>query len=317
MFYCEVYIFRLLTAGLKRRYWNDELEPCLIKYCLKYQYDRTMYIKCVQRYCSAGLVTIPRDLDELEPEDQSSEISHLLPSVDDAFKVCDALYCQSMTSHLEHLICMSVHCEQIMSYISGDNDRADPISRFAAMHHMYPTGLSRDRMRLLQFSLLNLCGQASCSGSGGADYLQCMARNCYSQRREKKSIQEKKHYVDLEEQTAQSEVGKLMHEMHQLGSNKINIQPDPSSENSHSKWKRNQAKQSLNKNKSQPSLGKYQLDASLDENQLESSLEKDQSEPGLMRKRRVNAISAQCIMSQCGQKGGVARKMCIIRLCHG
>ncbi len=259
-----------------------------------------MYIKCVQRYCSAGLVTIPRDLEEEEENQSTDTISHLLPSAEDALKVCDALYCQSIASHLEHLICLSKRCAPIVSYMSGDTHQLDRLSSLAVMHHLYPLGSTGDRLRLLQFSLLSLCGTESCSEFTGADFLQCVARECNGRHMEKKSLQTKKHETQETHDT-----------MGQSDDSILKQQTDSSQSEPgliKSNWKRSQ---------SDPDLENSQLEPSLEKIQSESSSEKSQSEPSLMRKRRVNAISAQCIMSQCGRKGGVQRKLCIMRFCHG
>ena len=225
---------------MKRRYWNDELEPCIVKYCLKYQYDRIMYMKCVQRFCPAGLVTVPRELDEAEGQYPFSEDQ--VPTVEDLIKVCAALKCEAITSDLQEGLCRSAKCDVMMSRDEDDISQSDSMSGLLPATATATSSSSSNRLQLMYYSLLNLCGKSNCPSSRGADFLDCMALHCYPEL--------------------------------------------PEGKNSES-----------------------QIDS--DANSVE------ESEPGLMRKRRVNAINAQCIQSQCGSKSGSARKICMINFCHG
>ena len=196
-----------------------------------------MYMKCVQRYCPAGLVTVPR---ELEGE---GEGEYPTSSVDDVIRVCAALKCDAVTSKLQESLCRSAQCDAFMPTAEEELGQPEAMSRLLpeAPESLPPSATSSHRLRLMHYSLLNLCGELNCPSTRGADYLDCMALHCYP---------------DL---------------------------PDTSSETG----------SDSNANKV------------------------DQSEPELMRKRRVNAINAQCIQSQCGSKSGSQRKICMINYCHG
>ena len=197
-----------------------------------------MYMKCVQRYCPAGLVTVPRELEEGDGDGDYPELS-----VDDVIRVCAALGCDAVTSKLQERLCRSAQCDAMMSTAEEELGQSDTLSRLLpeGPESLPPSATSSNRLRLMHYSLLNLCGGLNCPSSRGADYLDCMALHCYPEL------------------------------------------PDTSSE------------------------------TGSDSN----AIKVDQSEPELMRKRRVNAINAQCIQSRCANKSGPQRKICMINFCHG
>ncbi len=251
---------RFSTNGLKRRYWNDELEPCIVKYCLKYQYDRFKYMKCVQRFCPSGLVTVPREI-ENEDYPSTSLVSGepQSPTLDEVVRVCATLQCQAISSQLQEVLCRSAKCDLVLSgqvEEEAEEESTRPESLSSLMPELPSTAAgSTPRLRLLHYSLLNMCGELNCPDLHGADYLNCMALHCSGGTGEG------------EERAGGSDSG--------------------------------------------GAAGKLAAGAG-DVSRGDAS-----SEPALMRKRRVNAVNAQCIQSQCGSKTGPARKICMINFCHG
>ncbi len=198
-------------------------------------------MKCVHKYCSAGLITVPRELEDEEGDQSKYETSELLPSGDEYRKICEALNCHSLESQFEHRVCMVAKCSDFISPELDERQTRPELDQQPDMES--PVKASSERIQLLQYSLMSLCGQLLCRSSSGAVYLDCMAENCYD------------FPMDGDDYLTEPE-----------------------------------------------------------------SLSSDGSiiaEKSLMRKRRVNAISAQCIESQCSGKGGVSRKLCIMKNCHG
>ena len=218
-------------------------------------------MKCVQRYCPAGLVTVPRELEE-----DGAAPGGI--SVDDVIKLCAALKCDAVTSTLQETLCLSAHCDEVVSTVEGAGTSRmmlhDDATASQSPHLENGSRVSgkdsssSQRLRLMRYSLLNLCGEVHCPSSRGADFLDCMALRCYPTA----TRDETEDLTEIPEPAASSDQQQ---------------QPRDSS----------------------------------DANRV------DQSAPGLMRKRRVNAINAQCIQSQCGSKSGPARRLCMINFCHG
>ncbi|ELU06410.1 hypothetical protein CAPTEDRAFT_198395 [Capitella teleta] len=139
--------------SLKRRYWGDDVQPCIEKYCMQYVTSK-LYWKCLSDFCPAGLLIIPRDLD-MEAEEEEAPLDGLTEEIDES---------------------VSFDWESVCP-VGGAKD-LDAVKSCTTKSCVAVAMLSRSRQSALSITALQLCGRWSCRGTQGEEALQCLRQKC-------------------------------------------------------------------------------------------------------------------------------------------
>ena len=179
--------------SLERRYWNDDLEPCIIKYCLKFRHVMRNYMHCIQKYCPSGLVTVPRDIPkEVELMDSMDNKPATFDVESQRVHGLCSLLCHNVKSPLLQKACALSRCHARNDPQERDPDELEDPSPWTAPV-MWGNGIDSlvesngvedrtERQELLGKVKGNeLCGLVLCLTLHGAEFLDCVQERCRGQ----------------------------------------------------------------------------------------------------------------------------------------
>lgn len=176
----------------KDRFWNDDLEPCIMKYCLRHQMQTLRYMKCIRRHCPSGLVTVPRDL-EAEMQDtwqlpqQETKVNH----------VCAKLFCGYIVPTAARAACVLATCSK-GKMSTNDMGTANSRQKLAVMDiwktfaaKVYAQEMGGEATNDVgddeapdfadlksRIKIGNLCGIVFCPNLNGISFLTCVEQRC-------------------------------------------------------------------------------------------------------------------------------------------
>ncbi|KAK2152277.1 hypothetical protein LSH36_335g01012 [Paralvinella palmiformis] len=158
------------VAHLKRRYWNDDIQPCIEKYCLPYQ-GKKVYIKCLQHFCPAGLLAVPRDLD-------ATSLFPVAMILGDTEFCADDFLDNSPTivGSLDN-DCTSGHCDvdNLFSTAGADGDTS---------------------LEAFKYGVYKLCKASLCKDTRGEAHYDCVRERCCGRQRSDSSSAISKRMVE-------------------------------------------------------------------------------------------------------------------------
>lgn len=101
----------------QRRYWNDDIQPCISKYCIRKR-ETMNYIRCLQRYCVGRMMVSTRSLGSWEDQEKSASKSisedPMLPGphiANSNAAECLRKNCNGAPSFVKMLVCFWKNCD--------------------------------------------------------------------------------------------------------------------------------------------------------------------------------------------------------------
>ncbi len=127
-------------SQLRRRYWNDDIQPCIEKFCMRFLRSKS-YVHCLQHYCPGSLLAVPRDLEDatLFP------VAHLLAET----RFCHGKGERRLGSNTD---CLGKDCRQ-EALTSHEDDT-------------------------FERKVFDFCRQSLCSNQVGSGHAQCVIERC-------------------------------------------------------------------------------------------------------------------------------------------
>jgi hypothetical protein len=155
--------------ALKRtsRYWNDDLYPCIEKYCGQYvhnNHNTNLYVRCLSKYCQRGVLTVPaREIedeeDALAPLDvDGEEDNRPMGSSDSEFGSESLLKDQVFTliAYCHQMLCPLDHEQDFSVFWNCAEDKCVPWFE-SAWRQQHPEKASgRSKMSLLKGAIEQL-----------------------------------------------------------------------------------------------------------------------------------------------------------------
>ncbi len=164
MFCYNLCHFRDQEKHLYRRFWNDDLEACILKYCLRYQGEGHGYMRCIIKHCPAGLVTVHREIDYNDlPSDQLNGLK----------SVCAKLLCQQATSPEDFVTCAITKCG--LTRDAPDNKMSHGMVETNGRTDSSSNDIADVLDEMIRF---DTCGAKVCGAYHGGSYLRCLKQFC-------------------------------------------------------------------------------------------------------------------------------------------
>ena len=112
-------------------------------------------MRCISKHCPAGLVTVPRDVDD------DDDVSEALDTSSNLQRMCAYIQCGHTSNPQELYECVRTKCD---TSLVGSTVDSSPAA-------LEPDALLR----------LDICALTECKGRHGAAYLDCMEQRCSPQ----------------------------------------------------------------------------------------------------------------------------------------
>lgn len=165
-----------------RRYWNDEWEACIFKYCMDIAgYE---YMKCMNKHCRGALVQVPRDVDSQEEPSVGHQVKPTGVQL-----ICAGLLCQHVTSAHQLVSCFRSKC------LDGE---LNVLATAAGVLGQKSNEGSQSELADIASELetTGLCAFLRCGSRHGADYMECVTSQCRTAAQHEEKIQQVKRRVN-------------------------------------------------------------------------------------------------------------------------